>query len=193
MKVIIGLGNPEDKYDGTRHNVGFFVLDHFATEHKVQFQQKAKFKALVAELQSTDEKILLIKPTTFYNNVGESYRAIVDFYNISPEDVLVVADDLALPFGILRTREGGSDAGNNGIKSINAHGGIETKRLRIGISNELRARIDDVDFVLSRFGSGESATLSQLILPVAIDFIDSFIGGSFAPHSVDVLKEPTAE
>jgi PTH1 family peptidyl-tRNA hydrolase len=178
MKVIIGLGNPEDQYTGTRHNVGFFVLDHFAKTQEVDFQQKAKFKALVAEFQSTDEKILLVKPTTFYNNVGESYRAIIDFYNISPEDVLVVADDLALPFGTLRTRGGGSDAGNNGIKSINAHGGEGTNRLRIGISNELRTHIGDVDFVLSKFSKAESETLADMT-PRALAVITSFIDGTF--------------
>lgn len=178
MKVVIGLGNPEDKYTGTRHNVGFFVLDHFAKVHEVSFQQKAKFKALVAEFQLSDEKVLLVKPTTFYNNVGESYRAVIDFYNVAPEDVLVVADDLALPFGTLRTRGGGSDAGNNGIKSINAHGGEDTNRLRIGVSNELRAHIGDVDFVLSKFSKAETETLLEMI-PRIDAVIGNFLDGAF--------------
>jgi peptidyl-tRNA hydrolase, PTH1 family len=178
MKVIIGLGNPEDKYTGTRHNVGFFVLDRFAAEHEVQFQQKAKFKAQVGEMQSDGEKVLLVKPTTFYNNVGESYRAVIDFYNAAPEDVLVIADDLALPFGTLRTRGGGSDAGNNGIKSINAHGGEGTNRLRIGISNELRTHIGDVDFVLSKFSKPEAEALSDM-MPRVLAVITSFLEGSF--------------
>lgn len=178
MKVIIGLGNPEDKYTGTRHNVGFFVLDRFAAEHEVQFQQKAKFKAHVAELQSGSEKVLLVKPTTFYNNVGESYRAIVDFYNVAPEDALVIADDLALPFGTLRSRGGGSDAGNNGIKSINAHGGESTNRLRIGISNELRTHIEDIDFVLSKFSKPEAEALIDM-MPRVLAVIASFLEGSF--------------
>lgn len=178
MKVIIGLGNPEDKYTGTRHNVGFSVLDHFAAEHNLEFQPKAKFKALVAEMQSEGEKILLVKPTTFYNSVGESYRAVIDFYNISPDDVLIIADDLALPFGTLRTRGGGSDAGNNGIKSINAHGGQDTNRLRIGISNELRAHIADVDFVLSKFSKAEVEVLTDL-MPRVLAVIASFLEGTF--------------
>lgn len=192
MKIIIGLGNPEEKYTGTRHNVGFFVLDYIAKEQDVEFQQKAKFKALVAELPGNEEKVLLIKPTTFYNNVGESYRAIADFYNIAPEDVLVIADDLALPFGTLRTRIGGSDAGNNGIKSINAHGGEATKRLRIGVSNELRAHISDVDFVLSRFSKEEAGALVELLPQISI-LIEGFIDGSFTPHSITALKDSIAD
>lgn len=178
MRLIIGLGNPEDKYNGTRHNVGFFILDHFAKEKSTTFQNKTKFKALIAEHQSGTEKVLLVKPTTYYNNVGESYRLVADFYGISPEDTLIVADDLALPFGTLRTRSGGSDAGNNGIKSINAHGGENTNRLRVGVSNELRAHMGDVDFVLSKFSKKEAEALVDL-LPRASTLIDSFIDDSF--------------
>lgn len=159
MKLIVGLGNPEAKYDGTRHNVGFFVLDAFAKEQGTSWQHKDKFKALVAELP--DKSALLVKPTTYYNLVGESVRALADFYKIPPEDILVVHDDHALPFGVLRTRAGGSDAGNNGIKSINAH--IPgTHRLRIGTHAALREHMQDTDYVLSKFSDDEQRALAAL-------------------------------
>lgn len=174
MKLIFGLGNPDDRYAGTRHNIGFSVLDAFAASRGVAFAQKDRFRALVAELPG-DEKVVLAKPTTYYNLVGESLRAIMDFYKLAPGDVLVVHDELALPFGTLRTRIGGSDAGNNGIKSVNLHGGSQTVRLRIGVGNEQRALVGDTDFVLGRFSSQESDMLADRLLPKALDVIEDFI------------------
>jgi PTH1 family peptidyl-tRNA hydrolase len=179
MKLIIGLGNPEERYRNTRHNIGFRVLDSFAAEKDAEFQQKDKFKALVAELTVDSEKVILAKPTTYYNNVGEAARLISDFYKIAPEDTLIIHDELALPFGTIRTRIGGSDAGNNGIKSINQHLGPDTARIRIGIYNDLRDRIDDADFVLSHFTSDESVPLSDIIVPKTLVITDRFITGNF--------------
>ena len=99
MKLIFALGNAELRYDGTRHNVGFAVIDRFARQEGISWNEKTKLKAAVAEIASGSEKIILAKPTTYYNLVGESYHAITDFYDITPEDVLIVHDDLALPFG----------------------------------------------------------------------------------------------
>ncbi len=178
MKIIFGLGNPADEYGGTRHNVGFAVLDAYAGEKGAQFQPKTKYKALIAETKLAGEKVLLVKPTTYYNLVGESLRTLVDFYKLEPADVLVVHDDLALPFGTLRTRVGGSDAGSNGLKSIIQHGGEASARLRIGITNELRSRMDDVDFVLSKFSANEAKALHDL-QPKIAEIIDDFIGGDF--------------
>ncbi|MEP6710637.1 MAG: aminoacyl-tRNA hydrolase, partial [Candidatus Saccharibacteria bacterium] len=134
MKLIFAQGNPGDQYNTTRHNVGFAILDALAKKFEASFTSKPKFFADIAELNIEGEKILLVKPATFYNETGKSARALVDFYKLAPAtDVLVVHDDLALPFGTLRTREKGSDAGNNGIKSLNAHLGPDYARLRIGI------------------------------------------------------------
>lgn len=170
MKLIVGLGNPEKKYDGTRHNIGFAVLDTLAEEKGAKWQLKEKFKAHIAELP--ERSALLVKPTTYYNLVGESVRAIADFYKITPESILIIHDDHALPFGILRTRAGGSDAGNNGIKSINAH--IPgTHRLRIGTHAALREHMNDADYVLSKFSDDELQSLAALqenIFDLIVDF-----------------------
>jgi len=182
MKFIIGLGNPEQKYNGTRHNVGFSALDQYASAKGLSFQPKDKFKAHVAESNSAGDKIIFAKPSTYYNLVGESARAIADFYKIEPEDILIVHDELALPFGVVRTRLSGSAAGNNGIKSIIEHIGHDTPRLRVGIYNDLKGQIPDADFVLGRFNKEESEALQKTILPKAIELIDEFINGN---HTAD--------
>lgn len=178
MKLVIGLGNPEERYAKTRHNVGFFTLDTYARGQGGSWQAKDKFKALICELTIDGQKVLLAKPTTYYNNVGEAGRAISDFYKIDPSDILVIHDEIALPFGTIRTRQGGSDAGNNGIKSINQHLGHETSRIRIGIYNDLRDRIHDADFVLSNFTKPESESLTDLSEKVG-NLIENFVRDSF--------------
>ncbi len=178
MKLVLALGNPETKFNHTRHNVGFAMLDAFATENSASWQRKDKFKADVAELTIKGEKVILAKPTTYYNLVGESARAISDFYKIPPEHVLIIHDDHALPFGTVRTRVGGRDAGNNGVKSMNAHLGTNTARIRVGTWSDLRNHIDDVEFVLSKFSADEQKALKPLA-PLVAALIESFAGGAF--------------
>ena len=177
MKLIVALGNPGSEYRNTRHNVGFMLLDAFASKKRLSFSKKNKFSAEVAEYSINGEKVIFIKPTTFYNEVGVAARAISDFYKITPEDTLVIHDDLMLPIGTLRTRIGGRDAGNNGLKSLNAHIGEGTARLRVGTWTEHRETIDDTTFVLSAFTSDEQAKISDMT-PKAIEIIDSFISGT---------------
>ena len=99
MKVILALGNPGEKYTNTRHNAGFLAIDKFASENNAVFCNKPKFSADIAELNISGEKILLVKPTTFYNEVGISARAILDFYKLTLDDLLIIHDDTALDFG----------------------------------------------------------------------------------------------
>lgn len=178
MKLIVGLGNPEEKYNDTRHNVGFFMVGEYARQNGIALLKKDKFKALVGETTKDGEKTILALPTTYYNLSGESAKAIADFYKIEPHDILIVHDELALPFETLRTRLSGSPAGNNGIKSVNAHLGPDTARLRVGIYNEKRDLMDDADFVLAKFSKDESDALVELSKK-AIDIIDSFVTGNF--------------
>lgn len=177
MKLIFAQGNPGTDYARTRHNIGWIILDALADTHATSFQPKDKFKAELAELTIHGEKVILAKPTTFYNETGQSARAIVDFYKLDPAtDVLVIHDDLAIPFGIIRARGQGSDAGNNGIKSLNSHLGPQYHRLRVGIWSELRDKIHDVDFVLGRFSSEEAEQLPDIITK-STRLIDQFIVG----------------
>ncbi|MNH50353.1 Peptidyl-tRNA hydrolase [compost metagenome] len=175
MKLIFAQGNPGSQYVATRHNVGFFALDTLAAKQGSEFSKKPKFHADIAELSIAGEKTLLVKPTTFYNETGQSARSLVDFYKLdAAKDILVVHDDLALPLGTIRTREKGSDAGNNGIKSLNAHLGPNYSRVRIGIKNELHSRIPDVDFVLGHFSKDETEILTTTIIPKTIELIEHF-------------------
>lgn len=162
MKLIIGLGNPGEQYELTRHNIGFAVVDSFAREHNLTWQTKNKFKAWIAEAFVEQEKVILLKPTTFYNLSGEAVQAVLHFYKVPLNEVLVVHDELALPFGVIRTRRGGSDAGNNGLKSIIGACGPDFARVRIGIANEQLARTDAADFVLNRFSAKEKTHLANI-------------------------------
>lgn len=186
MKIILAQGNPEAKYNNTRHNVGFAVIDEFAISRDLDWTEKSKFNALITETIIDDEKIILVKPLTYYNETGQSARKLIDFYSVIPElDLLVIHDDLALPFGTIRIRKQGSDAGNNGIKSLNSHIGPNYYRIRIGISNDLREKMDDVDFVLGKFSKDESAALKDLTTE-AIGFIKNFVHGNL-PHETKTL------
>lgn len=183
MKLILAQGNPGPEYTHTRHNVGFLAVDFFANKHETQFLTKSKFNADIAEATINSEKILLVKPTTYYNETGRTARALADFYKIPARDILVIHDELALPFGTIRTREKGSDAGNNGIKSLNAHLGEHYARIRVGTWNELANRAGSFDFVLSRFTSEEMTKLQQDIFPKITELIDEFIAGAHTPSS----------
>lgn len=176
MKLIFALGNPGEQYAHTRHNIGWQVIDALARQLGTSFSLKNKFSAHVAEATVDGEKIILVKPTTFYNLTGASARSLIDFYKLGLSDVLVVHDDIALPVGTLRVREKGSDAGNNGIKSLNAHLGPDYARLRISTANQLAERQDSADFVLSRLSAEEQATLEGM-MPQVIDVIMQFVAG----------------
>lgn len=176
MKLIFALGNPGPEYAAARHNIGWQVIDAFAAQHDVNFREQSKFKAMTAELQIDGEKVILAKPTTFYNLAGEAAQAIASFYKLDASEILIIHDELALDFGTIRTRRGGSDAGNNGVKSLNAHIGDGTFRLRIGVWNELVGRIDNADFVLGRFDQAEAEALPNIVSH-AVATVDRFIAG----------------
>lgn len=177
MKIIFAQGNPGSDYTTTRHNVGWRFLDAYAERNDVKFAPKTKFKADIAEMTVVGEKCLLVKPTTFYNDTGFTARALADFYKCTPEDFLIAHDELALPLGTLRTRYGGSDAGNNGIKSLNAHLGEGTARLRIGIFDAESQR-DALSSVLGRFTADELSALKEAE-PQVFAIFDNFLTGNF--------------
>jgi len=190
MKIIFAQGNPGIQYNKTRHNIGYIFADLLTKKWGIDFTAKSKFHADIAEVSRAGEKILIVKPTTFYNDTGQSAQMIIDFYKLDPaNDLLVIHDDLALPFGTIRTREQGRDAGNNGIKSLNAHIGEQHKRIRVGIYNPLRDRMHDADFVLGTFSLDEQKALPELFA-AAEPFIDHFIDDSFPSTKVTI---PTAQ
>lgn len=185
MKLILAQGNPGRQYSHTRHNVGWQIIDAIAKSHKVKWRNDKKIGADIAEFTVKRQKIILVKPTLFYNETGRAARALVDFYKLHPKhDVLVIHDDLALPLGTIRVREKGSDAGNNGVKSLNSHLGEYYWRLRIGIWNELKDSIPDSAFVLSKFSKSEQKQLDTTLIPHTLILVDQFIDGMLEAHSV---------
>lgn len=161
MKLVVGLGNPEAKYNFTRHNLGFLCLDFYFTVHQLKWSEKARLSAL----SGRKGEVLFIKPQEYYNNSGQAVREYMRYYKIPLEDLLVVCDDFNLPFGEIRFRGSGSAGGNNGLKSIIKELGTEDfARIRIGTGNEeLRKRVGDIDFVLSKFTPDERVKLPAVL------------------------------
>jgi len=162
VKVIVGLGNPGRQYAGTRHNVGFDVIDLLAQSPKAgRFQ--SRFQAQVAELLEDDLKLLLVKPETFMNLSGRCVRQVLDFYQLTPDDLLVVCDDINLPLGKLRARARGSHGGHNGLRDIQAHlGTADYARLKIGVGSP-GEEADAADHVLARFRPSERPLIEDAL------------------------------
>jgi PTH1 family peptidyl-tRNA hydrolase len=164
--LIVGLGNPGDKYAGTRHNIGFEVVDRLAKLWAISLKQERRFQAEYGVgFGPSREKVYLLKPLTYMNRSGQSIRAAIDWLKLSPAQVLVVYDDMDLPMGRLRLRLSGSAGGHNGMKSAIAHLGTQDfPRLRIGIGASDRAGDGAViSHVLGNFSKAERATMDAVV------------------------------
>lgn len=160
MYIIVGLGNPTKEYHKTRHNVGFDTIDRLAYRFGISVTEK-KHKALCGKGVIEGQKVILAKPQTFMNLSGESVRAMMDFYKVTPEEIIVIYDDISLEPGQLRIRLKGSAGGHNGIKNIIAHTGTqEFPRIKVGVG-EKPPRMDLAAYVLSRFSQGEQTLMDE--------------------------------
>lgn len=177
MKIVVGLGNPGRQYAKTRHNIGFMVVDKFASIHSLSFSRK-KFNAKIASGSVEGEDVLLVKPQTFMNLSGNAVGSLVRFHKPEFSDLLVVYDDVDLPFGKIRLRPFGGSGGHKGMKSIIANLGVESfPRLRIGIRGTFL--YDDLsDYVLGRF-TAEERTGLDAILQRACEAMEATLVGSF--------------
>lgn len=174
--LVIGLGNPGKKYDTTRHNFGFIVLDGLVLKNKSKWKKELKFSSMICQIDQGDKKIILAKPQTFMNLSGEAVQKIKSYYKIDNKDILIVHDELDIDFGIIRTRYGGGSAGHNGLKSIIEHIGDGFCRARIGIGPKTPAQIDPSDFVLQKFSAKEQQNLakaSDAVNEIIFDFANS--------------------
>ena len=153
MYLVVGLGNPGKEYEGTRHNIGFEAIDYLSDKYNIELNRE-KFKGVFGEGFIQGKKVILLKPTTYMNLSGEAVRAVMDYYKIAIEDILIVYDDLSLELGRIRFRANGSDGGHNGIKSVIQHLGTkDVARLKIGIGPQ--PNIPSEVFVLQNFSKEE--------------------------------------
>ncbi len=180
--LVIGLGNPGKEYKGTRHNIGFEVLDAFAEANSFPYWvNKKDLRCELAIANLGENRVVLCKPTTFMNNSGEAAQAVQHFYKIYNPDTLAVYDELAISFGQIRTRVGGSDAGHNGVKSLVSQIGEDFSRIRFGISSGVSERADSANFVLGKFTKEEQAKLPEIIKEASA-MITEFIFAGELPH-----------
>lgn len=176
MYIIVGLGNPTEQYAGTRHNVGFDVIDTLADKYNISVEGR-KNRALIGKGMIEGQKVILVKPQTFMNLSGESIRGLVDYYKIDPEtELLVVYDDISLDVGQLRIRKKGSAGGHNGIKNIIAHLGTDVfPRIKVGVGEKPKG-YDLADYVLGHF-SKEDRTIMEEGYGKAVEAIKLFLDG----------------
>jgi PTH1 family peptidyl-tRNA hydrolase len=175
MKLIVGLGNPGDKYKKTRHNAGFIAAEKLAEAFDFDdFKKAEKFKAEIAEGIIAGEKVVLVKPQTFMNLSGQSVQAMTSYYKLDPADVIVIYDDVEIPFGTLRVRPEGSAGGHNGMASVmQGLSTLQVPRIRLGIKPEKPFPGALEDYVLGSLTEDEKAAFAQLldILPEVVESV----------------------
>lgn len=162
--LIVGLGNPGKEYDGTRHNIGFECIDYFVEKNSDMERWVAKkdLKCLMSTGRLGETRVIATKPTTFMNLSGEAVQAASNFYKIPPAQIVVVHDELDIPFGQIRTRTGGGSAGHNGVKSTIEQFGEVFGRVRIGVGPKQPEQMDSADFVLGKFSKDQQAEIPAL-------------------------------
>lgn len=172
--LVVGLGNPGPKYEWTRHNMGFLVIDELAEREKIPVQ-KLKYRALTNTALIGGRSVLLMKPTTYMNLSGESVGEAARFYKIPPERVLVISDDVALPQGKLRVRRSGSAGGHNGLKNIISHlGSDQFPRIKVGVGGKPHPDHDMADWVLGKF-TGQDRKVMEEAISRAADAVTLFL------------------
>lgn len=165
IDLIIGLGNPGDEYKHTRHNIGFMAIDYLASHWQMQLKADRKFQGIYGDGRyPSGQKVRLLKPTTYMNLSGQSVRSLCDWFKIPPESVLVIYDEMDLPFGKIRLRSSGSAGGHNGMKSIISHLGTQNfPRLRVGIGRSTHAAPTAISHVLGSFNPEETHAMPDIL------------------------------
>lgn len=173
--LIVGLGNPDKKYEETRHNIGFMVLDLYCKKHDIRLETN-DFFALYTKTKTYDKEVIFAKPMTYMNNSGIAVFELVKFYKIKPENILIIHDDLDLEVGEIRLKPKGSSGGHNGLKSIFSNLQTENiKRIKIGIG---KPKFNTIDYVLTKFEPEERILINQAI-DKASDAIDYYLEKNF--------------
>lgn len=174
--IVAGLGNPERKYDKTRHNAGFMALDYIA-EKKGAVVNRAKFKSLVGECEISGQGVLLMKPQTYMNNSGEAVAEAARFYKIAPENIIVISDDITLDVGRIRVRRKGSHGGHNGLKDIIRMLSTENyPRIKLGVGQKPHPDYDVIDWVLGQLPENDLATV-KATFPTVLEGLEKMVAG----------------
>jgi PTH1 family peptidyl-tRNA hydrolase len=171
MYLIVGLGNPGKKYEQTRHNIGFMAVDAILNSYGSDDKPKKKFNSVIHELQLENKKVIIAKPETYMNNSGDAIIQIVNYFKIKTENILILHDELDLPFGSIRLKVGGGIAGHNGLKSILSHLDNTFLRLRLGIDHPGDRRLVS-NYVLGNFNNSEMDSLNTLFDYIATNIIN---------------------
>lgn len=183
MLLIAGLGNPDKKYEKTRHNVGFMVVNALANDLGLTFKEDKKHNSLITEYNHTSNnqkdnfKIVIVKPQTYMNSSGDAIQKITNYYKITPENVWIIHDDIDINLGTIRIRKGGSSAGQKGVQSIIDNIGYDFYRLRFGIKTEKSKKIPSEKFVLKKFSIGEKIIVDRKINELVTMIEDNFTNG----------------
>jgi len=174
MKIIVGLGNPGERYSKTRHNIGYRIVEEFAKKNGISFRKRRELEAELGEGISGRQKYVLLKPHTFMNLSGQAVRKVLDWYKASVLDLLIVQDDIDLELGKLRLRDKGRSGGHNGIQSILDQLGVDTfQRLKIGVGRP-PAAMDPAAYVLAKFTPEEEHQIKGSIV-LAVERIEDFL------------------
>ncbi len=191
--LVAGLGNPGSAYDETRHNIGFHVVKAFAKKHELSFRHAANFIGDIAQGQLFQKKVYLLMPLTYMNSSGEAVRLCKEYFDITLSNLLIICDDIALPFGKLRFRAKGSSGGHNGLESIAEHLGTrEYPRLRVGIGRDGEQEL--ADYVLGKFTAEEKKALPE-VAERALAAIEMWLSSGIesAMRAFNVEKKETGE
>jgi len=178
MIAVAGLGNPEEGYTQTRHNLGFLILDQLAAKQALDWESKPSLKSLV----SKDSEYILLKPLTYVNLSGESISLIVSYFKLDVSNIWVVQDDTEIPFGEVRVKQGGTSGGHNGIKSIDEAVGANYWRIRVGVGRPANSQYDLADYVLEEFNTEERG-----LLPTVIDRVTDFLVQSIKDQQLKTI------
>jgi len=190
LLLLVGLGNPGAKYAGNRHNIGFMAADDIVRRHGFSAYRASKFHGDVAEGTIAGEKVLVLKPTTYMNESGRAVSSAVNFYKLTPADVVVLHDEMDLPQAKVRVKVGGGHAGHNGIRSIAAHIGADFKRVRLGVGHP-GEKDKVVGHVLKDFSKADQVWLTPLLDAIA-DSMDLLVKGDdshFMSRIADAVKK----
>lgn len=188
LAAVVGLGNPGAEYAHTRHNAGFCFADHLVQSRGGSFRNESRFSGLCARSRLGDRDVWVLKPSTFMNLSGTSVQALAHFYKLPPEEVLVVHDELDLPVGTLRLKQGGGHGGHNGLRSVHEHLGADYLRLRVGIGHPgHKDRV--LNYVLSRAPAAEEARI-QAGFDAALSALDTLVTLGWARATAQLHAAP---